>query len=207
QCRHARRAIEAGVDGLICIAGGAGGHTGAASPFALVREVRALWSGCLVLGGAIADGMQVRAAESMGADLAYIGTRFIATRESAAPDAYKQMLVDCSTQDLVLTDRFSGIAANYLRPSIERYGIDLSALPGKAFSHDGQLHDRQAEMNQPKPWRDLWSAGHGVAAINDIPPTAELIERMHREYVAACALRPSSALRALPPSTRNGANR
>jgi nitronate monooxygenase len=187
---HARKSIRAGVDGLICVGAGAGGHASSQSAFSLVREIREFWDGCLVLGGAINDGFQIRAAEALGADLVYMGTRFLATRESQAQDAYKQMVVESGVADLVYTDRFSGVHANFLRASIERFGIDVAALPPKKPDM-GSLNDTEARV-----WKDLWSAGQGVATIHDIPGVAELVERIAAEYRTACALPPSPAVRA-----------
>ncbi len=186
---HARKSVRAGVDGLICVGAGAGGHASSQSAFSLVREIREFWDGCLVLGGAINDGWQVRAAETLGADLAYVGTRFLATRESQAVDDYKRMVVEAGVADLVNTDRFSGVPANFLRASIERFGIDVASLPPKKPDM-ASLTDSNARV-----WKDLWSAGQGVATIHDIPSVAELVERIAREYRAACALPPSAALR------------
>lgn len=187
---HARKALDAGVDGLICVGAGAGGHASAQSGFTLVREIRAFYDGCLVLGGGLGDGWQVRAAEVLGADLAYMGTRFIASAESQASDDYKRMLVEARVADLVYTDRLSGVHANFLRPSLERHGIDVATLPPKQPFMGG--------MNDPgvKLWKDLWSAGHGVATITDVPPVAELVDRLVAEYAAACAVPPSPALAA-----------
>ncbi len=185
---HARKAIEGGADGLICVGGGAGGHASSQSAFSLVREVREFWDGCLVLGGSISDGHQIRAAEVLGADLAYMGTRFLATRESNAQDAYKQMIVDSSVKDIVYSDRFSGVFANFLLPSITRYGIDPETLPKKAPDMSG-LADSEA-----RTWRDIWSAGHGIATIHDVPSVAELVERLAIDYRAACAVPASPAL-------------
>lgn len=187
---HARKSIAAGVDGIICVGAGAGGHASSQSSFSLVREIRAFWDGLLVLGGAIGDGHQVRAAEVLGADLAYVGTRFIATQESQAQPEYKQMIVDATVKDLVYTDRFSGVHANFLLPSIARHGIDLDKLPPKSPDVSSLS---QADA---RTWRDIWSAGHGVATIHDIPTVAELTQRLVQEYRQACALPPSAALRA-----------
>lgn len=188
---QARKAAQAGVDGLICVGGGAGGHASHQSMFSLVREVREFWRGCLILGGGINDGFQIRAAEALGADLAYIGTRFNATQESNAQAGFKQMIVDCGVGDLVNTDRFTGVHANFLRPSIERFGIDVATLPPKRPDIAG-IADTEA-----KAWRDFWSAGHGVATIHDVPGVAELVSRMAAEYAAACRLPASPAVRHL----------
>jgi nitronate monooxygenase len=187
---HARKAVEAGADGLICVGGGAGGHASNQSPFSLVREVREFWDGCLVLGGSISDGYQIRAAEVLGADLAYMGTRFISTVESQAQAAYKQMIVDSTMKDLIYSDRFSGVHANFLLPSITRWGIDPATLPPKRPDMSG-LADHDA-----KTWKDIWSAGHGVATIHDIPTVAALVDRLAQEYAAACGVPRSAAVAA-----------
>lgn len=187
---HARKSLDAGVDGLICVGGGAGGHASAQSGFSLVREIRAFYDGCLVLGGAIGDGWQVRAAEALGADLAYVGTRFMATQESNASEAYKRMLVDARVADLVYTDRLSGVFANFLRPSLEQHGVDVTTLPPKRPDMSS-LADHGARL-----WKDLWTAGHGIATIDDVPTVATLVERMVAEYAQACARPPSPALAA-----------
>ena len=187
---HARKSMNAGVDGIICIGGGAGGHASIQSSFSLVREIREFWDGCLVLGGGISDGYQVRAAEMLGADLAYMGTRFIATQESQAQAEYKQMIVDCSVKDLIYSDRFSGVPANFLLPSITRFGIDPATLPAKKPDVSG-LADSDA-----KAWKDVWSAGHGVATIHDIPTVADLAQRITHEYRDACRVPVSPAVAA-----------
>lgn len=178
---HARKAVEAGVDGIIAVAAGAGGHAGTQSPFSLVREIREFWNGCLILGGAISDGYGIRAAEVLGADLAYLGTRFIATAEARAQPAYKQMLVDSRAQDIVYTDAISGANANFLLPSLTAAGHTRESLHagiGKAALKD--------LAEEAKAWRDVWSAGHGVANIHDAPHVAELVKRLRGEYLAAC---------------------
>jgi len=186
---HAKKAIEAGVDGVIAVASGAGGHAGTQSAFSLVREIREFWDGVLILGGAISDGASIRAAEVLGADFAYMGTRFIATEESMAQPEYKQMLVDCAPRDIVYTDAVSGTNANFLFPSLERAGYTRDQLA--QGSGKGKLKDLQDEV---KAWRDMWSAGHGVAGIHDLPTVAELAIRLQSEYRAACALPPSAAV-------------
>jgi nitronate monooxygenase len=185
---HARKAAQAGVDGLICVGAGAGGHASAQSQFSLVREIREFWDGCLILGGAINDGWQVRAAEALGADFAYIGTRFLASAESQASAEYKQMIVDAGVDDLVYTDRLSGIGCNFLKPSLDRNGVDLSSLPPKAPDMSS-LTDSKTRV-----WRDLWTAGHGVATIHGVEPVGDIVARIAAEYRAACALGPSTAL-------------
>ncbi len=174
--RHARKAADAGVDGLIAVAAGAGGHAGNVNPFALLAELRSFFSGTILLAGGISTGRDIAAAEMMGADLAYLGTRFIATRESLAPDAYKQMIVDSTAKDVLYTDRVTGISANFLRPSLVGAGLDPDNLQAPGEVNVG------AELEHARAWRDLWSAGQGVGAIADIPTTADLCERLVREY-------------------------
>lgn len=186
---HARKAAAAGVDGIIAVASGAGGHAGTQSPFSLVREIREFWNGTLVLGGAISDGFAVRAAEVLGADLAYMGTRFIATRESSAQDAYKAMLVEAGAGDIVYTDAISGTNANFLWPSLEKLGHKREELVQGVGK--GKL---KALADEAKAWRDVWSAGQGVATIHDTPTVRALCDRLAEEYRAACALPPSPAL-------------
>ncbi|MES2363203.1 MAG: nitronate monooxygenase family protein [Pseudomonadota bacterium] len=186
---HARKSIDAGVDGLICVGAGAGGHASNQSAFSLVREIREFWDGCLVLGGGINDGHQIRAAEALGADLVYMGTRFIATQESNAQPAFKQMVVDSDVSDLVYTDRLSGVHANFLKPSLEKWGVDVSKLPPKTPDMSS-LTDTRAKL-----WKDLWSAGQGIATIHDSPTVAELVSRIAAEYDAACKLGRSTAVR------------
>lgn len=179
--RHAEKALEAGVDGLILVCAGAGGHAGTLSPFALVREVRRFYDGPLILSGAIAHGASILAAQAMGADLAYIGTRFIATAEARASEAYKQMIVASSAKDVIYSSLFTGIHGNYLRGSIEAAGLDPDALPSA---------DKSA-MNfgsgSTKAWRDIWGAGQGVGQIDDVPAAAEVVARLAREYAQARA--------------------
>ena len=186
---HARKSVDAGVDGLICIGSGAGGHASNQSAFSLVREIREFWDGCLVLGGGINDGYQIRAAEALGADLVYMGTRFIATQESNAQQEFKQMVVDSNVSDLIYTDRLSGVHANFLKPSLEKWGVDVSQLPPKTPDMSS-LTDTTAKL-----WRDLWSAGQGVATIHDLPAVADLVSRIAAEYDVACKLGRSNAVR------------
>jgi nitronate monooxygenase len=176
--RHAQKALEAGVDGLILVCAGAGGHAGMLSPFALVREVRRFFDGPIALSGAITDGAGVLAAEAAGADFAYIGTRFIATREANAPDAYKQMIVRSKAADVVYTPYFTGVHGNYLKPSIAAAGLDPDNLPhpDKTAMNFGSSRDK------PKAWKEIWGAGQGVGNIEDVPPVRELVGRLRREY-------------------------
>ena len=163
--------------GLIAICAGAGGHAGTLNPFAFLTELRGMFPGTLLLGGAINTGRQVAAARLMGADLAYLGTRFIATAESIAPAEYKQMLLDTRARDIVYTPQVSGVPANFLRPSIEAAGLDLAKAETPEMSSVGR-HEKRA-------WKNIWSAGHGVGGIDDIPPAAELCARLAAEYRAA----------------------
>lgn len=181
--RHARRAVEAGVDGLILLTAGAGGQTGWANPFAFARTVRRFWQGPMVLAGGVADGYALFAARALGFDLAYMGTRMIATRESAAAAAYKQMIVSASLDDIVLTRAFTGLPTNMLRPSIEAAGLDPEALPEHPGLDAARDLDRAArESGGPRRWRDIWSAGHAAAGIDDVPSMHDLVMRTAREY-------------------------
>ena len=174
--RHAAKALEAGVDGLILVAAGAGGHAGTTSPFALVGETRRLFDGPIVLSGAIANGGSILAAQAMGADLAYLGTRFIATREAHASDAYKQAIVNASASDIVYTNLFTGVHGNYIRESIVNAGLYPDALPESDKSKMNFAGDKA------KAWKDIWGAGQGVGLMNDVPDVAELVARLRREY-------------------------
>lgn len=174
--RHAEKAAAAGVDGIIGVAAGAGGHAGTVSPFALVEEIRQVFDGTIILAGAINSGAQILAARAMGADMVSVGTRFIATREATVAEGFKRMIVESRAADILYTPNISGVAANFLRPSIEAAGLDPDALPPK-----GEL-DMEGEA---KAWKTLWSAGHGVGGIHDLPGAAELCDRMIAEYRAA----------------------
>ena len=184
--RHAQKAIDAGVGGLSAVAAGAGGHTGRASPFALVNEIRQVFAGTLLLSGAMSRGSDIAAAEMMGADLAYLGTRFIGTRECRAPDAYKQMIVEATLKDIVETDEVSGVNANFLAPSLAAAGLrpDGSA---PEMNIDSELAEALGDADEAKAWRDIWSAGHGVGSIDDLPTVAALVARLAAEYHAASA--------------------
>jgi nitronate monooxygenase len=183
--RHAEKALQAGVDGIIAVAAGAGGHAGTLSPFAFVAELRALTDKMIALSGSISHGREIAASRLLGADLAYLGTRFIATRESMAQEEYKTMLLSSSAKDVVYTPAISGINANFLRPSIAAAGLDPDNLPTGAKLDMG--HERKA-------WKNVWSAGQGTGSIADVPYTAELCGRLAREYEEALALRPSLSL-------------
>jgi nitronate monooxygenase len=179
---HAKRALQAGVDGLILVCNGAGGHAGRLSPFALVPEVRAFYDGTIILSGAIATGDAVLAAEAVGADIAYIGTRFIAVREANAPDGYKDMLVESTAEDIVYTNLFTGVPGNYLKASIVRAGLDPDNLP---VGDKSKMNFGSGGNQKAKAWRDIWGAGQGAGQIHDIPSTAELVDRLETEYRAA----------------------
>ena len=174
--RHAHKALEAGVDGLILVAAGAGGHAGTLSPFALVGEVRRMFDGPIVLSGAIANGGSILAAQAMGADLAYIGTRFIATREAHALDSYKHAIVNATAADIIYTNLFTGVHGNYIRESIVNAGLDPDALPASDKTKMNFAGDKA------KAWKDIWGAGQGVGLMDDIPTVAELVARLAREY-------------------------
>lgn len=180
--RHARRAIQAGVDGLILVCAGAGGHAGTLSPFALLEEVRQFYDGTIILGGALSTGRSIYAAVAAGADLAYVGTRFIATREANALPEYKQMLVDSTADDIVYTNLFTGVHGNYLKPSIRGAGFDPDDLP---TSDKTKMNFGSSGNYDKKVWRDIWGAGQGVGAIQDVPSAADLIAAMRGEYRAA----------------------
>jgi nitronate monooxygenase len=179
--RHAQKALEAGVDGLILVCAGAGGHAGMLSPFALVREVRKFFSGPIALSGAITDGAGILAAEAIGADFAYIGTRFIATQEANAAESYKQAIVDSAAADIVYTPLFTGVHGNYLKASIRAAGLDPDNLP----IADKTSMNFGSNREKPKAWKEIWGAGQGVGNIQDIPPARELVARLCREYQAA----------------------
>ncbi|NTS30739.1 nitronate monooxygenase [Phyllobacterium sp. BT25] len=181
--RHANSAIRKGADGLIAVAAGAGGHAGPLSPFALVQEIREWFDGPLLLSGAIANGGAILAAQAMGADLAYIGSPFIATDEARAIDGYKQMIVDSTSTDIVYSNYFTGIHGNYLKPSIAKAGMDPEHLP----EADPSKMDFEAATTGAKAWKDIWGCGQGIAAIKEIVPAGELVTRLEREYHAAKA--------------------
>jgi nitronate monooxygenase len=177
--RHAEKAAEAGLDGIIAVCAGAGGHAGTLSPFALIPEIRSIFDGTVVLSGVMSTGRHIAAARMLGADLAYLGTRFIATKESHAPDAYKRMVVEGRAADIVYTPSVSGVAGSFLRQSIEAVGLDPDRLPPP-----GAVEINEGEM---KAWKNIWSAGQGVGSISDIPTTGELCARLAAEYREAIA--------------------
>ena len=180
--RFAKKAIEKGADGLICVAAGAGGHAGTLSPMPFIQEVREWFDGPVLLSGAIATGDAVLAAQAMGADMAYIGSAFIATKEANADEAYKQSLVDYAASDIVYTNLFTGVHGNYLRPSIEAAGLDPDNLPD---SDPSKMNFGSGGSTKAKAWRDIWGCGQGINAIKSIDTAGELVERLKREYAAA----------------------
>ncbi len=179
--RHANSAIRKGADGLIAVAAGAGGHAGTTSPFALIQEIREWFDGPLLLAGAIANGGAVLAARAMGADLAYIGTPFIATEEARAVEDYKQMIADSNSNDIVYSSLFTGVHGNYLKPSIERAGMNPDNLP----EADVSTMDFGQSADKPKAWKEIWGAGQGIGAVKKVVPAAELVQRLQREYEQA----------------------
>lgn len=185
--RFAEKAAAAGVDGIVAIGAGGGGHAGAISHLAFIPTIRAMFGGTVVMAGAVSNGAIIRAAEILGADLAYMGTRFIATQEAAAPDAYKAMLVEGGVNDVIYTRGVNGLPASWLKASLRSIGLD----PDNLFMPEGRGTDHLPEGKTP--WRDIWSGGQGIGLINDIPTVAELVRRLREEYVAACAIPDMSA--------------
>ncbi|CAM3865827.1 NAD(P)H-dependent flavin oxidoreductase [Mesobacillus zeae] len=176
--KFAKKAAESGVDGLILVASGAGGHAGEINSFAFVDMVREFWEGIIILAGSISTGKGILAAQAAGADLAYMGTRFIVATESRASEDYREMLVEASQEDLILTDAFSGVRANMLKPSIVKAGLDPEQLKKK----DKVNFDSMQKETDAKAWRDIWSAGHGVGAIRQIQSAADIIDQLGQEY-------------------------
>ena len=177
--RHAHKAIEQGVDGIIAVCAGAGGHAGPLSPFALVKEIRQEFDGTIILSGCMSSGSDVLAAQAMGADLAYMGTRFIATQEAVAVQQYKEMIVDSKAADIIYSNYFTGVRGSYLRGSVVRMGLDPDNLP----EGDKSLLDyTKRDKELAKAWRDIWGAGQGVVGIDDILPTHDLVLRIEAEY-------------------------
>lgn len=176
--KHAKKAAEAGVDGLILVCSGAGGHGGTLNPFAFLAAVKEFWNGMIILAGSISNGKDVLAARVLGADFVYMGTRFIATKESVASEAYKEMVVNSTVEDILYTDAFSGIHANYLIPSLKNEGIDMTSLKRREsvdLSH----------MVDVKAWRDIWSAGQGVTTVRSVQSVVEIIDQLVLEYESA----------------------
>ncbi|HCP53280.1 MAG: 2-nitropropane dioxygenase [Pseudomonadaceae bacterium] len=181
--RHAEKAAEAGVDGLIAVAAGAGGHAGTWSPFSLIAEIRQFFDKTLLLSGCLNHGHEILAAQLLGADLAYMGTRFIATTESDAQPEYKQMILGAKAADIIHTPAVSGVPASFMRQSLEQAGFDLNQLQNKGEINYGEK--LKPISDEAKAWKTVWSAGQGVGEISDVPDTAELIARLDREYQAA----------------------
>jgi len=177
--RHARKAIEKGADGLIAVAAGAGGHAGTLSPFALIQEIRQWFNGPLLLSGAIANGGAILAAQAMGADMAYIGSPFIATKEARAVDAYKQMIVESNAADIVYSNLFTGVHGNYLKGSIAAQGMDPNHLP--------ESDPSKMDFGSAKAWKEIWGCGQGIGAVKEIVSAGELVDRLARDYDAARA--------------------
>lgn len=184
--RHAAKAIAQGVDGIIAVCAGAGGHAGAISPFALVKEIRRIFAGTIIVSGAMSSGADVLAAQALGGDLAYLGTRFIATVEGNASAAYKQMLIDSSARDIVYTSLFSGVPANYLRASIARTGLDPDNLP-TAGKETMKIAGGSSAEPKAKVWKDIWGAGQSVSGIHEVQTVEALVDKMICEYEAACS--------------------
>ena len=179
--KHAHKAIEKGADGLIAVAAGAGGHAGTLSPFALIQEIREWFDGPVLLSGSIANGHAVLAAQAMGADLAYIGSAFIATREANAVEGYKQMIVDSSAQDILYTNAITGVHGNYLIPTLVKNGLDPANMP---VADKSQMSFAD---NKPKAWKDIWGSGQGIGAVKEVVGAGELVDRLAAEYAAARA--------------------
>ena len=182
---HAKKAIEKGADGIIAVAAGAGGHAGVKSPFALVQEIRQWFDGPIALSGAIANGAAVLAAQAMGADFAYIGTAFIATEEARASDGYKQAIVDCSSDDIVYSNLFTGVHGNYLAPSIIAAGMDPAKLPEGELKTMDFGTGANGDAPKAKAWKDIWGSGQGIGAISEVTTTAAYVAKLKREYQAA----------------------
>ncbi|RZI44551.1 nitronate monooxygenase [Herbaspirillum sp. HC18] len=180
--RHAQKALEAGVDGLILVAAGAGGHAGALSPFALVGEVRKFFNGPIALSGSIATGDAILAAQAMGADFAYIGSRWLATRESNVDDAYRQGILESTAADVIYTNLFTGVHGNYLRKSIVAAGLDPDNLP---VADKSKMNFGSGGGSKAKAWRDIWGAGQGVGLMDEVLSVAEVMEKLKAEYMAA----------------------
>ncbi len=179
--RHAEKAAAQGVDGIIAVCAGAGGHAGRLSPFALVKQIREIYAGAIILSGAMSTGADVLAAQALGADLAYLGTRFIATVEANASDSYKQMLIDSRAEDIVYTSLFSGIPGNYLRGSVVKTGMDPDKLPD---ADKTAMNFGSSGNTELKAWKDIWSAGQSVSGIHEVETVQALIDRMANEYEA-----------------------
>ena len=177
--RHAKKAADMGVDGLILVCAGAGGHAGALSPFALLREVKSWFNGTIILSGSIGDGYSVASALALGADFAYLGTRFIATHEANAEPEYKQMLIESSANDIVYSNLFTGVLGNYLKPSIQNAGLDPDNLP---TADKSAMNFGSGGNTDSKAWKDIWGSGQGIGLIEDAPTVESLVERIRAEF-------------------------
>ena len=177
--RHAKKAADMGVDGLILVCAGAGGHAGALSPFALLREVKSWFDGTIILSGSIGDGYSVASALALGADFAYLGTRFIATHEANAEPEYKQMLIESSANDIVYSNLFTGVLGNYLKPSIQNAGLDPDNLP---TADKSAINFGSGGNTDSKAWKDIWGSGQGIGLIEDAPTVESLVERIRAEF-------------------------
>ena len=177
--RHAKKAAEQGVDGLILVCAGAGGHAGALSPFALLREVKEWFDGTVILSGSIGDGYSIASSLALGADFAYMGTRFIATKEANADQGYKQMLIDSAADDIVYSSLFTGVSGNYLKPSIKNAGLDPDNLPDADKS---TMNFGSGGNTDAKAWKDIWGSGQGIGGIKDDPSVEDLVTRLKEEY-------------------------
>ena len=182
--RHAKKAADMGVDGLILVCAGAGGHAGALSPFALLREVKSWFDGTIILSGSIGDGYSVASALALGADFAYLGTRFIATHEANAEPEYKQMLIESSANDIVYSNLFTGVLGNYLKPSIKNSGLDPDNLP---TADKSAMNFGSGGNTDSKAWKDIWGSGQGIGLIEDAPTVEELVERLKSEFTEAAS--------------------
>ena len=180
--RHAKKAAEQGVDGLILVCAGAGGHAGALSPFALLREIKEWFDGTIILSGSIGDGYSVASSLALGADFAYMGTRFIATKEANADQGYKQMLIESAADDIVYSNLFTGVSGNYLKPSIKTAGLDPDNLPEADKS---SMNFGSGGNTDAKAWKDIWGSGQGIGLIKDDPSVEELVERISKEFQQA----------------------
>ena len=180
--RHARKAAEQGVDGLILVCAGAGGHAGTLSPFALVREVREFFDGTIILSGSISSGSAVASSQALGADLAYMGTRFIATEEANAEQGYKDMLIESVADDIVYSSLFTGVAGNYLKGSVKNAGLDPADLPDADKS---SMNFGSGGNTEAKAWKDIWGSGQGIGSIKDSPTVQALVDQLKKEYLAA----------------------
>ncbi len=185
--RHSKKAIDANVDGIIAVTSGAGGHTGSINPFGLINEIKSVYDGMIILSGSLSNGSDIAAAQTMGADLAYMGTRFIATKECFSNENYKKMIINSKSSDIVLTKNLTGVNANFLSESLLEAKIDLSkTFDFKNVDINKELDEAlDSKIQELKPWRDIWSAGHGVGSINDIPRTKDLVLKLKKEYLLA----------------------